>query len=73
VRLDLSYVENGSVMVISPSPQPQYLPSSAAPERARRMGERGRAAVNHHLGMSYVAQGLGTSCSAAVSSRRRIA
>jgi glycosyltransferase involved in cell wall biosynthesis len=43
-----------------------------APERARAMGGRGRVAVTHDLGMSYVGQRLETSYSEAVTNGRRL-
>ena len=43
----------------------------AAPERARDMGQRGRTAVRHDLGMSYVGQRLAAGYAAAVSAARR--
>ena len=44
----------------------------SAPEVARSMGERGRAAVMHDLGMSYIGQRLETSYSAATSDTGRL-
>lgn len=46
----------------------EYLLS--APDVSRSMGERGRSAVKHDLGMSYVGQRLETSYSAASHDRR---
>lgn len=45
----------------------------SAPEAARSMGERGRTAVMHDLGMSYIGKRLEISYSAAASDARRFA